>query len=234
MNDDIIRKHARMKRVKQHIQTNPINPPNLAVTAEATGLNTVITELEAAGVAQDGGFGAVSGAVDSRLAAIKDLRLLMSSLAKAARSLDKATYPDVAAKMRMGGINSFAQLETRALLFKETLAPIKQVFIDRGAPADVEEEIDGYIATMRGAGDSKLVGLDTQVGGTLSLEALARRGTRHIQQLDAMLTQIYRKDPVMLGLWRIAQRATPYSTSSAPTPTPPPSEGGGGTQPVGS
>ena len=232
MNNQIIRKHARMKRVKQYVLDYALTPPVLAVTTEATALDSVITALEAAGVTQDGGFGAVTGAIDSRLAVVSDLRGLMSSLAKAARSLDKVTYPDVAAKMRMGGINSFAQLLTRALLFKETLAPIKQVFVNLGAPADVEQELDGYINALRNAGNSKLAGLDTQVGGTLSLDALARQGTYHVNQLDTMFTQIFRKDPVALGQLQIAKRATPYP-ASAPAQTPPP-QSGEGTQPAGS
>src|SRR5215207_6749538 len=71
------------------------------------------------------------------------------------KRLDKATHPDVAGKMRMGGIDSFAELLTRALVFQETLAPIKQAFIDLGASADVDDELSDLITALRAAGNRK-------------------------------------------------------------------------------
>ena len=145
----------------------------------------------------------------------------MSSLAKAAKRLNPGAYSDVAGKMRMAGINSFAKLLTRALVFKETLAPNKQAFIALGAPANVDEELDDLITALQTAGDRKRAGLDTQIGGTLSIDAIAREGIQHVQQLDAIFTQLYRKDPVMLAQWNVAKRATPYAKGTASqTPDP--------------
>jgi hypothetical protein len=150
MNKRNTRRLNAMKRVKQYVLDHVIVPAIPALTAESTALSAVITALDAASVAQDGGTGGVTGAVDERLAVAAELRSLMSSLAKAAKRLDKETYPDVATKMRMSGAGSFAQLNTRALLFKETLAPIKQKFVDLGASADVDEELDDLITALNG------------------------------------------------------------------------------------
>jgi hypothetical protein len=214
-----IRSLARMKRVKKHCDDHAPVPANPALTTEATSLGTVITAVEAAAVAQDGGAGAVTSAVDSRLETEKELRQLMASLAKAGRRLDKDTYPDVAGKLRMAGINSFAKLVTRALVFKETVAPAKAAFVALGAPAEVDQELDGLITALQDAGDQKTSSLDTQIGGTLTLDAKVREGIDHMRELDAIFTQLYRKNPVMLALWKIANRATPYASEPV-TPTP--------------
>ena len=237
MNKRNIRKFTRMKRVKKFCDDHNSASANPAVTTEATALGTVITDVETAAVAQDGGFGAVASAVDSRLETEKELRRLMSSLAKAGRRLDKDTYPDVAGKLRMAGANSFAKLLTRALVFKETVTAAKTAFVALGAPADVDEELDDLITALASAGNEKIAKLDGQIGGTLSIDAKIREGLDHIGELDAIFTQLYRKNPVMLAQWIVAKRATPYATEPVvPTPGPVPGEGSGsgGTPSVGS
>lgn len=223
-----IRALTRMKRVKKHCDDHVVAPANPAVTAEATALGTVITAAESAAVAQDSGAGAVASAVDSRLQTDKDLRMLMSSLAKAGRRLDKDTYPDVAGKLHMARLNSFPKLLTRALVFKETLASTKAAFVALGAPADVDEELDALISALQNAGDQKHSSLDTQIGGTLGISAKIREGIDHMRELDAIFTQLYRKNPVMLALWKVANRATPYANETvAPAPDPVPGDGSG-------
>ncbi len=223
-----VRNFARMKRVKKHCDDHATVPPNAAITAEATALGTAITAVETAAVAQDGGAGAVTSAVDSRLQTETELRQLMSSLAKAGRRLDKETYPDVAGKLRMEGINSFAKLLTRALVFKETVTTAKAAFVALGAPADVDEELNALITALQGAGEQKTSSLGTQIGGTLGIAAKIREGIDHMRELDAIFTQLYRKDPVMLAQWKIANRATPYATEPVgPTLDPVPGDGSG-------
>ena len=223
-----IRTLARMKRVKKHCEDHAPVPPNAAITTEATALGTVITAVEAAAIAQDGGTGAVASAVDSRLGTEKDLRQLMASLAKAGRRLDKDAFPDVAGKLRMEGTHSFAKLLTRALVFKETVTVAKAAFVALGAPADVDEELDDLITAFESAGDDKTSNLDARIGGTLKIDAKVREGTDHIRELDAIFTQLYRKNPVMRALWKVASRATPYTSEPvAPVPDPVPGDGSG-------
>lgn len=220
MNKRSTRKLTRMKRVFQFCKDLQLDPTHPAVIAESNALGTCIAELETAAVNQAGGTGSITGAVDHRLMVVKDLHRLMASLAKTAKRLDRNTYPEIAGKMRMrGATDSFPKLLTRALLFKETLSPIKAAFIALGAPADVEGEIDTLITAFQAAGTRKIASVGTQIGGTLSIEAKAREGIGHIQQLDAIFTQLFRKDPVMLAQWNIVKRATPYPTA-ATTPDP--------------
>lgn len=192
-----------------------------ATATEAAALEVVKTALETAGSTQDGGNGSVTSAVGGRKVEAKQLRTLMLSLAKAARRLDPIAHPDVAGKMRMHNTDSYAKLLTRAHVFKDTLAPIKAEFVTLGAPADVDQELDDLITAVEAAGDRKYTGLDTQVGGTFSIEVKAREAIRIMQKLDAIFTQLYRKNPVLLGQWKVANRATPYSTGVEAAPAAP-------------
>ena len=226
MNKRNTRNLARMKRIKQFVEDHAVVPANPALTAEAAALAAKITAVEAASVAQDGGTGAVDSTIDSRLETEQQLRQLMVSLAKAGRRLDKTVYPDVAGKLRMADTYSFAKLATRAEVFKETVTPIKAAFVALGAPAEVDQELDDLIAALQSAGDDKVSNLDTQIGGTLGIEAHVREGIDHIRELDAIFTQLYRKDPVMLAQWKVAKRATPYASGEEQ-----PAPGGGATNP---
>jgi hypothetical protein len=47
-----------------------------------------------------------------------------------------------------------------------------------------------------------------------------------MRNLDALFTQLYRKDPVLLAEWNVANRATPYRRATAAAPAPDPGSGG--------
>lgn len=223
-----IRSQTRMKRVKRFCDDRIAEAPNPAISDGATTLGTVVTDLENAAVRQIGGNGSFTSAVDNRHVVVNDLRRLMSSLAKAARRLDRDLYPEVAGKLRMqGALDSYPKLLTRALLFKETVTPIKAAFVALGAPADVDVELGNLITALEGEGDRRTTGVGTQVHGTFSIRAKVREGIQAMRNLDALFTQLYRKDPVMLAEWKVANRATPYASSAA-TPAPDGESGGSG------
>jgi hypothetical protein len=218
-----------MKRVKQFVADHALVPPNAAATAEAAAIATAIDDVEGQAENQEAGSGTVSGAVDQRLLVVDELLNLMSSLSKAAKTLDTATYPDVATKMRMGGITSFAGLMTRAMLFHSTLLPIEAVFVALGAEPTVAADLQAMIDELQSAGNLKFTGLDTQVGGTFGLSVKTREGLKHVAKLDAILCQVYRKNPVLLAQWKTVRRVERDPvTEPAPAPAAPPTEGGEG------
>lgn len=223
------RSQARMKRVKKFADDRVAEAPNPAITDGATALGAVITDLENAAVRQIGGNGSAASAVGNRHVVVKDLRLLMVSLSKTAKRLDRVAYPEVAGKMRLHrAFDSFAKTLTGALLFKETLTPIKAAFVALGAPADVDVELAALITALQGEGNRKITGVDTQIHGTFSIRAKVREGIQAMRNLDAIFTQLYRKDPVMLAEWKVANRATPYASATAAAPAPAPDPGSGG------
>ena len=236
MNNYEMREIAKVRRVKQHILDHPITPAIPALTAESTAVSTSLTQIDALAESQAGGFGAVTGAVDHRLMVVDNLLNLMRSLSKAAKVLDKDDHPDVAAKMRIGQNVSFEKLLVKANLFHSTLQPIEAEFIALGASATVAADLQALITELEGAGNLKLTGLDTQIGGTSGLGLAVRQALKHVRKIDAILCLVYRDNPVMLAQWKAARR-----TERAPKPAEDPVEtpggagsGGGSNPPSGS
>jgi hypothetical protein len=214
MDNYIQRETAKLRRVAQFGEDHPLDPPNPAAAAEYTGVNEAIADVEAMAENQASGSGTKAGAVDQRLAVVDGLLNLMSSLSKAAKVLDKTIYPDVASKMLMGKFNSFEQLLAQANVFHSTLAPIEAQFIALGAPATVAADLQGMINALQGAGDLKFTGLDLQIGGTAGLKHAVGEGLQHVRKLDAILSQVYRNNPVVLAQWKAARRTERSSTAA--------------------
>ena len=206
MNNKIKRKLASLRRIKQHLADHAFAPAHPGVDAEGTAINTAITTLEDCAENQIAGSGTISGAVGSRLFVVSQLLDLMRSLAKAAKVLDPDTYPDVATKMRLTGAQSFEALHTRANLFLSTLTPIAAEFIALGAATTVVADLQALIDELEEAGDLKLTGLDTQIGGTRGLSIVMRDAEKHARRLDAIMCQLYRTNPTLLAQWKAARR----------------------------
>jgi hypothetical protein len=231
MNDYIRRELAKLRCVKQFGEDHALTPENPAATAEYTAVGNAITYLETQEQNQESGKGTAAGAVDQRLAVVDDLLMLMRSLSKAAKVLDRATHPDVATKMRMSGIDSFEQLLARANVFHSTVQPIEAEFIALGAAATVTADLQAKITALQSAGNLKSTGLDTQIGGTAGLKFGMRAALKHVRKLDAILCQAYLNDGVLLAQWKAASR-----TERAPKAAETPGGGSGGeeSQPAGS
>ena len=228
MEDYSDRELAKLRRVKQFGDDHPLVPANPLAAAEYTGVSNAITNVEAMAEAQASGNGTKSDAVDQRLQVMDDLLDLMRSLSKAAKVLDRTLHPGVATKMRMDRFSSFDVLKVKANLFHSTLQPIEAEFVALGASATVAADLQALITALEGAGNLKLSGLDTQVGGTVGIKFAIREGLKRVRKLDAILSQLYRTNPVLLAQWKTArhtERASVTETETAPE---------GGSQPVGS
>ena len=200
------RELAKLRRVKQFGDDHPLVPANPLAAAEYTGVSNAITNVEQMAEAQSSGNGTKSGAVDQRLQMVDDLLDLMRSLSKASKVLETTLHPDVATKMRMDRFGSFEQLLVQANVFHSTLEPIEAEFIALGASATVAADLQALITALEGAGNLKLSGLDTQVGGTVGIKFAIREGLKHVRKLDAILCQVYRTNPVLLAQWKTARR----------------------------
>ena len=213
-----------MKRAKQFVLDHPITPANAVVTATTTALGTSITTIETLDSGWDQGKGTFHGAVEERQFAKSELRVALSALSLVSKSLDKATYPDVAAQLKMGnhkdsyqGILAFGRA---AVAIAE---PIKEVFIAHGADATVIEDLQARIDALEAAGNRKSTGLSSRVGKTAALVAAARIGMIHVRKLDGILSQLYKNNVELLTAWKAAKRqqqTLPEEAASSPAPTP--------------
>jgi hypothetical protein len=212
-----------MKRSKQFVLDHPITPANAVVTATATALDTSITTIEALDSGWDQGKGTFHGAVEERQSAKSDLRVALSALSLVSKSLDKASYPDVAAQLKMGnhkdsyqGILAFGRA---AVAIAE---PIKAVFIAHGSEATVIEDLQARIDALEAAGNRKSTGLNSRVGKTSALLAEARIGMTQVRKLDGILSQLYKNNVELYTAWKAAKRQqqTLPDEEEAPAPAP--------------
>ena len=103
--------------------------------------------------------------------------------------------------------------------------------MEYGAPATVDADLQALIDALANAAERKNDGKATHIGGGAGIAALCKSGVATLRKLDAILSRIYRPDPVKYASWKAARRTERASSSPAETPaapggsTPPPASG---------
>lgn len=222
-----------MKRVKQFGADHPLAPANALVTTELLALSATITLVEMLAGNREQTTGTFRGASAARKFAAKMLRDALGKLSKIAKTLDVATYPDVAAQLRMGKRHAYQDLADFARSVIAVVEPIKQVFIDYGSPATVVEDLEARLAALDTASRRKFTGITGQVGKTRALTMTGREGMSHVRKLDAVYSQLFAADPELDAAWKSAKRLHKLKSSDVQEETPAPDPGSGnGSQPV--
>ena len=126
---------------------------------------------------------------------------------------------------RSSNSGSFAALITLANNVVTVVTPIKQVFIDRGAPAIVIEDLQASIDALQTAIDRRLGGRGKRIGSNADLRFALRAGRVHVAVLDGIMSIALKKSPGLLAEWRAAkrvQRRHPAEGTEQPAPVTPP------------
>ena len=145
MNDTLLFGLNSLKGVKQFGEDHPLPAVNAAATAAFTGVSTSITMIEALDASRLNGSSTSRGASEEKQLLRNVLRSQVSDLSRISKTLDKAVHPDVASQLKIGHPGSYAALITLANNTVTVVTPIKQVFIDRGAPATVYSRQSGAL-----------------------------------------------------------------------------------------
>jgi hypothetical protein len=231
MNDTILFGLNALKGVKQFGEEHPLVPANAVATAAFTGVSTAITLIEALDANRLNGSSTSRGASEEKQLLRNLLRSQVSDLSRISKTLDKAAHPDVASQLKIGHPSSYAALITLANNAVAVVTPIKQVFIDRGAPATVVEDLQASIDALQAATDRRLGGRGKRIGSNADLQAALRAGRVHVAVLDGIMRIAHRNSPGLLAEWKAAkrlQRRHPAQSTEQPAP------GSGSNQPAGS
>ena len=219
------RRQSSFHRSLDHIAENALTPPVPAVTSLTTELTTTTTAIDTLAAKQDLAFGTVRGAVVDRKRLKVDLLAFLNGLGEIARVLDPVAHPGLAAEMRIGSArNSYGALLTRARAMHTALVDAKAAFVEYGAPATVETDLQVLIDALADATQRKNDGKAIHIGGGAGIAALCKSGVTTLRKLDAILSRIYRADPVKYASWKAARRL-----QSAAVPAEAPTEPGDGT-----
>ena len=100
--------------VKKFGEDHPLVPPNAIATAAFTGVSASITLVQALDASRLNGSSTSRGASEEKQLLRKLLGSQVSDLSRVSKTLDKAAYPDVASQLKVGRINSYANLLTLA------------------------------------------------------------------------------------------------------------------------
>ena len=105
------------------------------------------------------------------------------------------------------------------------MTPIKAVFIARGAPATVIEDLQASIDALQAATGRRLGGRGKRIGSNADLRAALRVGRVHVAVLDGIMRIALKNSPGLLAEWKAAkriQRRHPAEGTEQPAPVTPP------------
>lgn len=181
---------------------HPLVPANARAESLYTSIGTTATALRLAGTHQDSGTADFRSGTRTRREAADALLDQMRPINYMARKLPREQYPGVRELFRMPKSRGYAAILSRAGSFIEAVGPIKSAFVDRGLPADFDEQLADGVAEVSAAANTRNLGRAEQVGGTTGLGAKASEGLVYLGELDSILSYLYRNDPELLGAWK--------------------------------
>jgi hypothetical protein len=210
-------------RVVEFGGDHPLTTPIAAVTTLYTQVGNVATAIRSHKGDQESGRGEFLGGSSTRALMAERLHGKMRPINRIARALNREQYPGVREKFFMPRSRSYEDLIGRAEAFIDAIAPIKQVFVDRGMAADFDTDLTAAKDALVAATGDKNSGLATQVGGTAGLLAKSREGLQRMRELDAILSHQYEQNPVLLAAWKSACHVErdPESAQTPPAPAAP-------------
>jgi hypothetical protein len=206
MRNQVRRKYNTLLSVKGYMETHPLVPPLPDATAQMVVVTGSIATIESLGGTQAHGEGEALGATDSRELIAVELRAALREISGIAKQLDQTLYPGAKAAFRLTGIGTFTGVLNRARSFTESAGPIKAAFVGRGLPADFDEILAGLVADMAMATNRRVLGVQERKQGTVGMAVAADAGIKAVRVLDSIMTVKLKSDPVMLAVWKAAQR----------------------------
>jgi hypothetical protein len=193
-------------RVKQYGIDHPLTPANATATAAHTALNGSIAQVLALDSQRINGIGTSSGATQERQLLRKQLRDALSDLSRVSKTLDKATYPDVAAQLKIGRRRNDQALLAFANNALAVVEPIKAVFIAHGATATFVEDLEALVAGFIAAGGRGSGGRGTRIGSNADLPVAIRACMNQVRILDGIMSLVLKPAPGLLAEWKAAKR----------------------------
>jgi hypothetical protein len=187
-------------------------------------LRAIVNEIEQLAAAKESNSRAAREGTTNREEARTDLREEMEDISDTARSMALVT-PGLEDKFRIPrGKVSDVDLLNIARAFAKDALPLKDEFIRYGLPADFLERLNAGIAAFEQAIDKQQMSRRSKKSATAGLPEAVERGVNKVRQLNAVVRNTFRDDPVKLAEWESAshtQRApqTPDSANPQQPPT---------------
>ncbi len=193
---------------------------NAAAKAAFDAVDAAIAEVHLLASGRLQGTHTFLSASAERQAARSELHGFISDLSRIAKTLPRALYPDIAGQLRMGRLNAYQDLLSLSRSAIVAITPIKQVFIDHGAPETVTEDIQSLIDALELAAARRNRGLGCQIATNTSLRLAARKAMDQVRILDGILQLTLKRQPGLLAEWESAKRLRRLGKSTTPATAP--------------
>jgi hypothetical protein len=194
-------------------------PPTSFAGEQLSVLDAAINGLESHTQAQTSGRGAVRESVTSKSAARDEVMRDLEAISRTARSMAMTT-PGLNDKFRIPHNQSNQTVLAVARAAGADALPLKAEFIRRGMPADFLEDLQADIEMMEQAIERKVQGAGSHVAATAAIDMEIERGMNAVRELDSVMYNTFRDDPVALAAWESASHVErpPKRAPSEPTP----------------
>ncbi len=188
-----------------------------AAQAAFDAVDTAITEVGLLASDRLHGTNTFLSASAERQAARAELHDFISDLSRISKILPRTLYPDIAEQLKMGRLNAYQDLLSHARNAIVVITPMKQVFIDHGAPETVTEDIQKKIDALELAARRRNHGLGSQIAKNTSLRIAVRNAMDQVRILDGILRFTLRNQPGLLAEWKSTMRLRRLGKSTQPT-----------------
>lgn len=159
---------------------------------------------------------------EQKNAAINSLLEEMRAINRTARSINKQ-FPGIADQFKMPR-SSDQNVLNYARAFIEAATPIAAEFTSRGLPASFLTDLPAAIDAVEAAESHQSIALANKTNATASLVAALKQEKNIVHELNAIVRNIFRKDPGTLAAWESASRIerAPKRAKKAKPSSPPP------------
>ncbi|HYX43116.1 MAG TPA: hypothetical protein VE821_15530, partial [Pyrinomonadaceae bacterium] len=200
-----------------HADRFPKDPHVQEVVAE---LDAAITDMKTHMAAQDSGKRSVKEGTKLKSVARTALREDLEAISRTARAM-ALKVPGLEDKFRLPRSTSSQGWLTVARSFAQDAALLKAEFVRRGLPdsflADLQADINDYEQALNRREQHK----GSHVAATAAINEADERGMNCKLELDAIVHNIFRDDPVTLAEWTSASHVVrpKHKRKAAPAPS---------------
>src|SRR5215216_1995600 len=134
---------------------HPLVPTIARVEILYTQIGASAAAIRTHGTDQDSGGAEFHTSTQTRRQIADDLRTQMRPISKMAKGLPRDLFPGVRGLFLMPPTHGYAALISRAESFLGAIGPVKAAFVERGLPADFDEQLAAAIPPIGDASEER-------------------------------------------------------------------------------
>jgi hypothetical protein len=223
MKDTEVRRLEMLISVRMFVQKyKDAFPPDSRGAELLALLDDIITRLEAHATAQTSGKSTGKEGTKLRAAARAALQDQLEAISRTARVI-ALSIPGLEDKFRLPRNVGDQALLAIARSFAQDAEPLKKEFTRRGLSENFLADLEASITALETAIDHKAQNRGTHVAATAAIDETTEAGINAVRELDVIVSNVFRRDPVVLAEWTSASHtaSAPHHAKDEHTPAQP-------------